>query len=315
MSLLRKCRSELAESPQPPFPELARRWSRGLDGRGIVMAMSDKTRELFTRAVTVPEEDIDLGTVALLIAREEYPELNPGVYLGRLDTMAQEVAGRLQGSTDPRRTVEVLNNYLFSQEGFRGNEDDYYDPRNSFLNDVLDRKLGIPITLSLVYTELGRRIGFPLAGVGMPGHFLLRPPLHREEWYIDAFNHGTVLSPEDCAERLGSVYGGRIQFQPELLATVNKRQFLARMLANLKGIYLQRRDFPRALAAIERILIVEPEAAEQVRDRGLALFQMGQYSQAVASLERYLALSPDASDGEGVRGSIRSIWELIAKLN
>ena len=279
------------------------------------MLVSVSIRHMFARAVAVPEEDIDLGTVALLIAKEEYADLDVRAYVARLDDMAAKVRPAAGALGDPRRIVEAVNAFLFEREGFRGNAGEYYDPRNSFLNDVLDRKLGIPITLSLVYMEVGRRIGFPMAGIGMPGHFLLKPSVGRAEWYIDAFNRGQVLTVEECAQRVQSLYQGRVPFRPEFLATINKRQFLYRMLANLKAIYLGQKDLPRGIGAIERMLALNPDNPEDVRDRGLVLAQAGQYTQATAALERYLKLSPQADDAEPVKEAIETIWRMMAGLN
>ena len=163
--------------------------------------------------------------------------------------------------------------------------------------------------------EVGNRIGFPLAGVGMPGHFLVKPAQAQDQYYIDPFNLGQILSPEDCAQRVQQLYGDGVQLQPEFLVAVDKRQFLTRMLANLKAVYLARDDFPRALAAIERILVVTPDAAEQIRDRGLVLVKLEQYSPAVAALESYLALVPDAPDSQAVKDTIGSLWLRMADLD
>ncbi len=275
--------------------------------------MAASAREQFIRAIDRPEEDIDLARAALLFAKEEYPDLDVDAYIERLDRMAQPVAA--DNAAGPKGVVDALNSLLFDQEGFEGNAEDYYDPRNSFLNEVLDRKLGIPISLSLLYMELGKRVGLPLAGVGMPGHFLLKPPSARDEWYVDVYNRGRLLSIQECAERIDHLYNGNVAFQPDFLATVNKKQILFRMLANLKGIYLNQQDHGKALAAIDRMLLLDPGSVEQVRDRGLVLARLQQHPQAIAELQRYLALQPDAPDAASVSEVIDSTWRRIGGLN
>ena len=275
--------------------------------------MAASAREQFIRAIDRPEEDIDLARAALLFAKEEYPDLDVDAYIERLDRMAQPVAA--DNAAGPKGVVDALNSLLFDQEGFEGNAEDYYDPRNSFLNEVLDRKLGIPISLSLLYMELGKRVGLPLAGVGMPGHFLLKPPSARDEWYVDVYNRGRLLSIQECAERIDHLYNGNVAFQPDFLATVNKKQILFRMLANLKGIYLNQQDHGKALATIDRMLLLDPGSVEQVRDRGLVLARLQQHPQAIAELQRYLALQPDAPDAASVSEVIDSTWRRIGGLN
>ncbi len=275
--------------------------------------MAASAREQFIWAIDRPEEDIDLARAALLFAKEEYPDLDVDAYIERLDRMAQPVAA--DNAAGPKGVVDALNSLLFDQEGFEGNAEDYYDPRNSFLNEVLDRKLGIPISLSLLYMELGKRVGLPLAGVGMPGHFLLKPPSARDEWYVDVYNRGRLLSIQECAERIDHLYNGNVAFQPDFLATVNKKQILFRMLANLKGIYLNQQDHGKALAAIDRMLLLDPGSVEQVRDRGLVLARLQQHPQAIAELQRYLALQPDAPDAASVSEVIDSTWRRIGGLN
>ncbi len=275
--------------------------------------MAASAREQFIQAIDRPEEDIDLARAALLFAKEEYPDLDVDAYIERLDRMAHPIAA--DNAAGPKGVVDALNSLLFDQEGFQGNAEDYYDPRNSFLNEVLDRKLGIPISLSLLYMELGKRVGLPLAGVGMPGHFLLKPPSARDEWYVDVYNRGRLLSIQECAERIDHLYNGNVAFQPDFLATVNKKQILFRMLANLKGIYLNQQDHGKALAAIDRMLLLDPGSVEQVRDRGLVLARLQQHPQAIAELQRYLALQPDAPDAASVSEVIDSTWRRIGGLN
>ena len=253
-------------------------------------------RQYFYQEIQQADEHIDLAKAALYIAQEEYPDLDPAEYVNSLDTMASELQERLPPSTYPLRIIQSINQYLYDDLGFTGNKKNYYDPRNSFLNDVIERRLGIPITLAMLYLEVARRLDFPMVGVGMPGHFLIRPNIPDMEIFVDAFNHGEVMFAEDCQERLTQIYQQPVTLKPEFLAVVSQRQVLARMLTNLKMIYLKQQELEKALGAVERILLMFPEQVLELRDRGLLYYQLGQFSQAANDLEIYLAQVPDAQD-------------------
>lgn len=258
-------------------------------------------RQLFYQEIHQSEEQIDLARAALYIAQEEYPTLDPAEYLNALDTMAAEVGERLGEQRYPLRIVQTINEYLYDDLGFTGNSSDYYDPRNSFLNQAIDRRTGIPITLSLVYLEIARRLDFPMLGIGMPGHFLIRPDFEEAGIFVDAFNRGEVLFPADCEQRLSLIYGRAVQLQPEFLEPIGAKQFLARMLTNLKAIYLNRGEAQKCLAAIERILLLFPDAPVELRDRGLFYYQTGEWTQARQDLESYLSILPHAEDSSVIR--------------
>ncbi|MBW4563283.1 MAG: SirB1 family protein [Mojavia pulchra JT2-VF2] len=258
-------------------------------------------RQYFYQEIQQPDEDIDLAKAALYIAQEEYPNLDPEEYLNAFDTMAAELQERLPSSRYPLRVIQNISSYLYDDLGFAGNQTDYYDPRNSFLNDVIDRRLGIPITLALVYLEVSRRIDFPMMGIGMPGHFLIRPNISDMEIFVDAFNRGEVLFTQDCQERLSQMFQQPVQLKPEFLAPVSHRQFLARMLTNLKYIYLKKQNLEKTLAAVERILLLFPGVGLELRDRGLIYYQLGHYPQAADDLQSYLAKVPDADDASAIR--------------
>ncbi|MDZ8188907.1 MAG: SirB1 family protein [Nostoc sp. ChiSLP02] len=258
-------------------------------------------RQYFYQEIQQSDEEINLGKAALYIAQEEYPELDTEEYLNALDTMAFELQERLPQERYPLRVIQTINQYLYEDLRFSGNKIDYYDPRNSFLNDVIDRRLGIPITLALVYLEVARRIDFPMVGVGMPGHFLIRPDVADMEIFVDAFNGGEIIFPEDCQERLSQLYQQPVTLQPEFLAVVSNRQFLARMLTNLKFIYLKQQELEKTLGAVERILLLFPDLTLELRDRGLIYYQLGHYPQAVQDLQTYLAKVPDANDASVIR--------------
>ena len=261
----------------------------------------------FYSEIHQPDEQIDLAKAALYIAQEEYPDLDVDAYMNALDVMAAEVEERLPVERYPLRIIQSLNKYLYDDLGYKGNTNDYYDPRNSYLNEVIDRHTGIPITLSLVYLEIARRLDFPMVGIGMPGHFLIRPEFEDTGIFVDAFNQGEILFEQDCEQRLAQIYGHPVPLQPMFLQPVSPRQLLVRMLTNLKFIYLNRKDLARALAVVEYILLLLPDAAMELRDRGLLYYQLGYKSNASQDLEIYLAMLPNAEDADAIRRLIEQL--------
>jgi len=266
-----------------------------------VSVPAPSARLRFAAMVQGAEEELDLAAGALLIAAEEYPQLPPEPYLRRLDVLAERVRDRLSDETAPLVLLQELSRVLFEEEGFRGNAEAYYDPRNSFLNDVLDRRLGIPITLSVVYLEVGWRLGLPLEGVNFPGHFLVRYEGEALRILVDPFQGGDFRFEGDAQALLDRVSGGSVPMQPHYLRPAGKKDILARILSNLKGIYLKSRDETRALAAVERLQIVRPEDAEERRDRGFILARLGREAEARSELLGYLERMPGASDAQRVR--------------
>jgi len=264
-------------------------------------------RDRFAAMVTRPESELDLAAAALEIAAEEYPQLVPGPYLQRLDVLAERVRDRLGDETAPLIVLQELNRVLFEEERFRGNAEAYYDPRNSFLNDVLDRRVGIPITLSLIYLEVGWRLGLPLSGVGFPGHFLVRYEGEVVRVLLDPFDGGRIRFEDQAQELLDRVYGGLVRLQPEFLESTGKKGVLVRLLKNLKAIYLNSNEDRKALAAIERILLIRPTAVGELRDRGMLLARAGRVAEAIADLETYLNAAPDAPDARRVRNMIERL--------
>lgn len=264
-------------------------------------------RENFAQEVSLADQDIDLAKAALYIAQEETPSLNIETYLGQLDEWAQQIQGLLPQERYPLRVIQCINQVLYDDLGFVGNEDNYYDPRNSFLNEVMERRTGIPITLALVYLEVARRIEFPMVGIGMPGHFLIRPEFKDAGIFVDAFHKGEVLFPEDCEQRLQEIFAQPVKLEDQFLEAVSKKEFLARMLTNLKLIYINQQDLERALAVIEQLLLVFPDAIIEQRDRGLLHYQMGDTQSAIADLKTYVAHYPDASDSSMIEMLISQI--------
>ncbi|MGB8702008.1 MAG: transglutaminase-like domain-containing protein [Thermosynechococcaceae cyanobacterium] len=242
------------------------------------------------------DTSFSVAEAALYIAQEGYPDLSVGHYLQRLDEMAEIVSRRMPPEPYPLRIVKTINQYLYGELGFWGNEPDYYNPDNSFLNRVLDLRTGIPITLSLVYLEIAQRIGFPMEGINFPGHFLIRPVQADMDLYVDPFHQGDILFRQDCRNRLETLYGHPVPLRSEFFAAIGPRSFLIRMLTNLKHIYLNQGNLLKCLAASERILLVDPNDGLERRDRGLLYYQLGRWVESRQDLEDYLDQKPQAQD-------------------
>lgn len=261
-------------------------------------------------------EEINLAQAALLLAKGiEYPTLCIDGYLGKLDLIADKIKRRISGKTDPYLLIGEVSRCLFHEEGFRGNETDYYDPRNSFLNDVLDRKTGIPITLSALYMEIGHRLELPICGVGFPGHFIVKCSGAGGEILIDPFNKGRVISQRECQEMLDQIYGAGIRLQSGFLQTVTNKQILTRMLHNLKGIYVGSKNYHKALSVTDMLLLVNPAATDELRDRGLLYYQLECFAQALSDLETYLRNAPESGDAEVIRSYIPVLKGLAGKIS
>lgn len=264
----------------------------------------------------IDDERIDLLRAALTFARIEYPQLDPAPYIRQIEALARRVTAKIDDPGDAVQCIAALNHVLFEEEMFRGNTADYYSPRNSFINDVLDRKLGIPITLALLYMEVGRRAGFQLFGVGMPGHFMLKHyDVDGRSFFIDAFERGSVLSEEDCKRKIESIHSGQITLRPEFLFIVTRRQMLTRMLNNLRTIYLSRRDFRRAVQVVDLILVIYPRSPEDVKQRAALRYNLNDYKGALSDFEDYVKMAPDASDAEEIRHTAVGLRRSMAMMN
>ncbi len=264
----------------------------------------------------IGDERIDLLRAALTFARIEYPNIDTELYVRRVEALARRVSARISDYEEPSECITALNQVLFEEEMFRGNTVDYYSPRNSFINDVLDRRLGIPITLALVYMEVGRRAGFPLFGVGMPGHFLLKHyAVDGHAIMIDAFERGSIVSEEDCRHKIDSIYSGQLTLQPEFLLTVTPRQMLTRMLNNLRTIYLAQRDFRRAVQVVDLILVIYPRSPEDVKQRAALRYNLHDYRGALSDFEEYVRMAPDASDADEIRHTALGLRRSMAMMN
>jgi len=260
---------------------------------------------------------LDLAEAALLIAQHEYPQLDIAVYLHRLDELAETVRARLSPDAGPESIIATMNSLFFKEQGFSGNDADYYDPRNSFLNEVLDRRLGVPITLSIVYMEVGWRLGLPLEGISFPGHFLVKLPMESGNLVLDPYAGGVSLTEEDLTQRLYQAYGHE---QPDiplerLLVSAGKKEILARVLRNLKNSYVQTQEFPKALSVIDWLLLIMPDLPEEVRDRGFIYEQLECDQSALQDYRRYLELQPDAPDVEDIRARVIDLQQKASVLH
>lgn len=275
---------------------------------------AQRVRQRFARLASRADAELDLAETALLIAAEEYPDLDVAAFLGELDDLAMAVEPRLMRLDDPLQQVGILARFLHEECGFRGNEDEYYDPRNSFLNDVMARRVGIPISLGVVYLEVARRVGVPLVGVGFPAHFLLRLQ-SPADLFVDPYHGGQLLDSDGCRELLAQVSRGKVPFEPRYLEPVSNRQILVRMLTNLKAVYFREEEHEKAVAAIDRILLLAPAAHTEVRDRGALYLRMEVFRLALADFERYLATSPPAEERPALEEAVVDLRQKVELLN
>lgn len=257
-------------------------------------------------------DDIELDRAALLLASIEYPDLPFEPFLGKLDDCAAELGGRITPYTDGRSCVLAINRYLFGELGYRGNAEDYYNPANSCLNDVVTRRLGIPITLSVVYIEIARRLAKPVAGIGLPGHFVVRYDDGAYSTYIDPFHDGRLLDVSGCMDLARTASGGSVQFDGSVLAPVSKRQIIARMVNNLRGIYFARRANRKALQVLNLLLEANPASPDEYKQRGLVYLHLERMADARNDFQRYLELAPDSSDRNEIEKQVQSIrrWQV-----
>jgi len=264
-----------------------------------------RARKAFAKIAATDDAVFALDRAALVIGLEEYPDLDPEIYLRKLDTLAARAQVIIRRDRSAIEALNGLNQILFVEEGFRGNSEDYYDPRNSFLNEVLDRKLGIPISMSVLYMEVARRLGLPLEGVGLPGHFIVKHP----------YGLGRILSMKDCQELLDRVYGGNLTVQPAFLQAMDRKAIISRMLFNLKGIYYQKEEYQKALSIVERILILNPGLLSEIRDRGLLYMQTSLFAKALADLEHYLASATAPEDGAYIQNHVKTLRRIVSSPN
>ena len=266
------------------------------------------------RAALGGEPVAELDAAALEMAAIERPGLDPAPYLDTLDQIAAEIATRLGRVANGPKFLRVANHYLFEELGFHGNEAEYYDPRNSCLDAVLDRRLGIPITLSVVYLEVARRVGQPLAGIGLPGHFIVQYNDGGYSTFLDPFHGGKPLTEEDC-RILAREVGVDINAEPSTLQPVSNRYILVRMLNNLRSAYFRGKQYGKAARALDLLVDAFPSNGEYFKARGVARLQLREFSAAKSDLEMYLKCAPEAEDRAEVKKQLEAIHRWLARLN
>lgn len=267
----------------------------------------------FTELIGGPDEGIDLSMGALLVGQVEHPDLVPRRSLVRLDELA--AGSGTAGIPDPVRVLHRLREYLFEEERFRGDRDDYSDPRNSCLDCVLARRRGIPITLSVVLMEVGRRLGLDIAGIGLPGHFVVSARVGEDRVLLDPFHGGAVVTVEGAHDLVTRATGRPARLTEAAFAPCSKRQILARMLQNLKAVYATRGEWVKAVEVMDRLIALDPGTGAHRRDRGTMLVKAGEFCRGLADWERYLTDHPGADDARSVLAQLRRVRQGVAVLN
>jgi regulator of sirC expression with transglutaminase-like and TPR domain len=273
-------------------------------------------RTRFRALIRQPESRLNLAEAALCIAWEDQRDGRPAEWLRELDALAEQARLRLAGLAQPREIVLALNSYLFGEREFRGNTWQYNDPVNSFLDRVLETHAGLPITLSVVYLEVGWRLGLPVAGVALPGHFLVRFGMGADAIFIDPFNRGRLWTYDQCEIQITTFYGSvNRQMIDQIMEPPSRRAILARILRNLKNIYAEREEVPAALAATERIFLLEPDNPQELRDCGLLRARLGHLHRALEDLDRYARMAPHAPDLPRIKQQVRALAARAAEGN
>ncbi|MBI5034114.1 MAG: transglutaminase family protein [Chloroflexi bacterium] len=269
----------------------------------------------FETLVRQPDDKIDLAQAALIIAADEYPDLDVSHSLGVLDAMADQLRPRFDISVPTIDQVSLLNDHVFGTLNFRGNRDVYYDPRNSYLNDVLDRRLGIPITLSVVYMEIGRRLGCPISGVAMPGHFVVKWRTDDTLIFIDPFNEGQIIGQFALPMAMNTNEQRAMMARLRWLESAGTKQILARMLSNLHSIFVKNELYERALPILEKILILQPNATEILREAGILAYRLKHYRRASDFLRAYIQRETNPDEANKMRAVLNQVEEILLRLN
>jgi len=275
--------------------------------------MNDDARREF--AMLAAREPVPLARGALLIAKEEYPDLDLDSYHDKLTALAREAEPIVHAGSDTVERIQLLSHFLFELKGFEGNAENFGDPRNSFLNEVINRRLGIPITLSIIYLEIGRRLGINLYGVSFPTHFLVKAVDERGELVIDPFAGGKILALDEIRARLTQIYGQPVDVHPTMLKAVGARHILARVLRNLKNIYVNASDWNRALAALDRILLLDPRALEELVERGGLYERLECFKAALDDFQSFLSQAPEHPAAETAREAVLRLVRQVALIN
>ncbi len=277
------------------------------------MTTSAGFRAMFTELVQMPEEDLQLDLAALYLAGEEYPEIDVLSHLAQLDAFAAEVSQRVTYEAAPVDVARTIAGYLYDELGFHGNSGQYYSPDNSFLNRVLETRTGIPITLSLLFLEVARRLGLRCSGVGLPGHFIIG--LEDTGEYLDPFNAGAPLSMEDCRALVDRMSAGSLEWHDEFLAPYTKRDILFRILNNLKAVYMQGREYAKSVGVIQRMTIISPGVSSLYQEQAWCHAEQHEFRLAIGALEAYLQEAGNPDDSRQVKDQIKGLWSTLSRLN
>ncbi len=272
------------------------------------------SKAYFERLNEIPDQEINLAEAALYIAADEYPNIDIPSYLEQLK-MWSSMLRRESARKRAESRFDLLNRMLFEKMHFTGNLDNYYDPRNSFLNDVIDSRKGIPISLCVLYLDLAWSLGLRATGIGFPGRFLVRVEEQDKILYVDCFYQGRILSVEDCVEFWNDLSDGEMEFQHSFLSSLGKRQILVRMLHNLKGIYLEKKSFKKLIHVMDKLVILAPDLYEEIRDRGIIHYQMQAFRPALQDFETYLSTNSEGEDADMIRQYVEVLREYSSHLN
>ncbi|MCI0612238.1 tetratricopeptide repeat protein [bacterium] len=273
-----------------------------------------ESKEYFRNLAAQPDHKISLAEAALQIALDEYPELDISHYKNLLKGWSTSMNAKFSRKRI-RNQLEEINQWLFREMSFTGNIENYYDPRNSFLNDVMDRRTGIPITLSIIYLEMAWALGMSAAGVGFPGHFLVRVMDDAKPVYIDPFHQGNIMTAQECVEFLNEITEGELKFDQKFLSAVNKKEIIVRMLRNLKRIYIEMSNYSKLINILDHLVVITAGEAEEIRDRGIIYYQMKAFKNALHDFETFLSIAPDSEDAEVIQQYLQVLQEYDSHLN
>lgn len=281
------------------------------------MLMTDHPyRTAFEALFSQPDQDINLAEAALMIARLEYEDLDIENYLSKIQSIANEINNRLPETANAAEILKQLNHVLFIEKGYEGNSQAYYDPKNSFLNDVIERKLGIPISLSILYIELGHALGLPLAGVSFPGHFLVKLEISDGAIVLDPYFGGISLNEEDIEERLQEYYGPRLDKSRlhGVLASCSNKEIILRVMRNLRNLYMQEESWHKALPIADIMVNLETDQADALKARGAIYDQLECHTPALADYSAYLRLSPDSKGTNFIRARVMDLANSVRQV-
>jgi len=263
-------------------------------------------KKAFTTLLNQPDSDISLAQAALMIARLEYPELNIDDYLLKINNLAKEINNRLPATANAAEILKQLNHVLFVEKGYGGNSASYYDPRNSFLNDVIERKLGIPISLSILYIELGHALGLPLSGIAFPGHFLVKLEISDGAIVLDPYYGGISLDEEDIEERLREYYGAKLDKARAhgVLASSTNKNIILRVMRNLRNLYMQEENWMKALPIADIMVEMDNDQSDALKARAAIYDQQECHIPALADYSAYLKLTPHTLGNQFIRARV-----------